>query len=233
MNARAAALAATAVTPRRPVGRSGRRILSGATTTPPAVLPPRATSDGTHRRILEGALAQFGARGYHGVSVRELAVAAGIGKSSVYAHISAKEDLLTELMLIGHEEHHDRLRDALLGSAPTPRDQLEALVRAHVEMHATYPLLARVANREFAALSPANAERVLRVRERSSDFLVNVVERGVDAGVFDVDDPWLAVAAIGAMGIRLAEWYSPDAGPSVGEVVAAYTTYALRILGAE
>ena len=39
---------------------------------------------------------------------------------------------------------------------------MKALVTAHVVMHATYPLLARVCNKELHALSPANAERVMR-----------------------------------------------------------------------
>ena len=55
------------------------------------LLPPRAQADGTLRRIQETALVLFAERGYHGVSMRELAAATGIRASSIYAHVAGKE----------------------------------------------------------------------------------------------------------------------------------------------
>ena len=201
---------------------------------PPAtdLLPPRATSDGTLRRLHEAALERFGERGYHGVSIRELAEAAGITVSSIYAHVRAKEDLLTELVLIGHEEHNELLRAALLDAPPDPREQIRALVRAHVFLHATYPLLARVANRELHALSPENAARVLAVRHASEGLFQDVIERGMAQGVFSVPDAWLGVAAIGAMGLRVAEWYAPESGYTPEQIAADYALFAVRLLTA-
>jgi AcrR family transcriptional regulator len=194
------------------------------------LLPARATADGTLRRLQEAALVGFGERGYHGVSMRELAEAAGVRVSSVYAHVTAKEDLLFELTLMGHEEHNDHLRRALVASPPDPRAQMEGLVKAHATVHATYPLLTSVANKELHALSPENARTVMSVRHDSERILVDAVERGIDGGVFHCPDPWLAVAAIGGMGIRIAEWYD-RAGPfSVEQVADSYAGFALKIL---
>jgi AcrR family transcriptional regulator len=194
------------------------------------LLPARATSDGTYRRLLEVALVRFGERGYHGVSVREIAQAAGIRASSVYSHLASKEQLLFELMLTGHEEHHDYLRTALLDSGTDPADQIVRLVSAHVVMHATFPLLGRVSNRELAALAPESLEKVLAIRTQSEQLFVEVIARGVRLRAFTVADPWLATAAIAAMGIRVAEWWRDDLDYSVEEVAATYGQYALRIL---
>lgn len=217
----------------------------------PALLPPRATADGTHRRLLEVALVEFGQRGFHGVSVREIAGAAGIRASSVYSHLESKEQLLFQLMLTGHEEHHDRLRLALLESDPSPTEQVSHLTEAHVRFHATFPLLARVSNRELAALSPPSQERVLAVRRQSEQLFVDVIERGTRLGVFDVAHPWLGLAAIGGMGIRVAEWWDQTGSPGavragraprsrgqappalqfdVDEVARAYAVFAVRLL---
>src|SRR5438309_1465784 len=97
-------------------GEGGRQPLD--TRTPKAqakgvLLPPRATADGTLRRLQEAALIGFGDRGYHGVSTRELAEATGVVVSSVYAHVNAKEDLLHELCLMGHQEHNEELHSAV------------------------------------------------------------------------------------------------------------------------
>jgi AcrR family transcriptional regulator len=194
------------------------------------VLPARATSDGTHRRLLEEALLRFARTGYHGVSVREIARAAGVQASSLYSHLESKEHLLFELMLVGHEEHYQLLREALLESGNAPEDQIARLVRAHVLMHVTYPLLARICNRELEALGPENRTRVRAVRNQSEQLFVDVIERGSRLGVFRVPDPWLATAAIGGMGIRVAEWWSTELGFSVDDVVSAYCQFALRML---
>jgi AcrR family transcriptional regulator len=195
-----------------------------------ALLPPRATANGTLRRLQEAALIGFCERGYHGLSTRDLASATGVRASSVYAHVNAKEDLLFQLVTMGHEEHNELLRKALMGSGPDPREQMEALVRAHVVMHATYPLLARVCNKELHALSPANAERVMRVRLDSEQMFLDVVKRGIETGSFHTPDPWLAVAAIAAMGLRVAEWFEPGGPRSVDEVAESYSEFALKLL---
>jgi AcrR family transcriptional regulator len=194
------------------------------------LLPPRATSYGTLRRLQEGALIGFCERGYHGLSTRDLASATGLRASSVYAHVNAKEDLLYQLVTMGHEEHNELLRKALIESGPDPKQQMEALVRAHVVMHASYPLLARVCNKELHALSPARAERVMQVRLDSEQMFLDVVKRGIETGSFHTADPWLAVAAIAAMGLRIAEWFEPGGARSVEEVAATYAEFALKLL---
>lgn len=197
-----------------------------------ALLPLRLRSNGTLRRLHEAALLRFGERGYHGVSIRELAEAAGVTVSSIYSHVSAKEDLLAELMTVGHLEHNEWMRRAVEAAPDEPVAQMHALMHAHVSVHATYPLLTRVCNKELHALSPENAQRVMDVRHDSERLFLDVVERGVAAGVFRCDDPWLAVAAIGGMGIRVAEWYDPRGPYTVETVAQSYAELTLRMLGA-
>jgi AcrR family transcriptional regulator len=197
------------------------------------LLPPRATADGTHRRLLEEALLLFGERGFHGVSVREVAEAAGIRASSMYGHLESKEQLLFELVMMGHEEHHDHLRQSLLEANAEPVDQIRRVVHGHVAMHATYPLLARVANRELQALAPESRARVMDIRNASVRIIQDVIERGIRLDVFHVDDPWLAAAAVGAMGIRVAEWWDIELGYTVERVADAYATFAVRLLTGE
>jgi AcrR family transcriptional regulator len=195
-----------------------------------ALLPPRARANGTLRRLQEAALIGFGERGYHGVSIRELADAAGVTVSSVYSHVAAKEDLLAELMVIGHAEHNEWMRRALEAAPDDPRRQMRAVVHAHVSVHATYPLLTRVCNKELHALSERNTARVMEVRHDSEHVFLDIVERGNAAGVFHCVDAWLAVAAIGGMGIRVAEWFDPHGPYQVDQVADAYADFTLKLL---
>lgn len=196
-----------------------------------SLLPERATARGTLRRMLISALVRFAERGYHAVSVREIAGGAGVRASSMYEHRASKEELLLDLVLLGHEEHRSWLLGALAAAGDDPRDRIVALVRAHVRFHATYPMLARVCNRELGSLSPESLERVLEVRRASERLFMETVAAGVRAGVFDVPNVFLAGAALGALGIRVAEWYRPDAEVGVEEIADAYALFVLRMVG--
>jgi AcrR family transcriptional regulator len=204
---------------------------SDPTSIPTGLLPSRATADGTLRRLQEAALVLFSERGFHGVSVREIAAAVGVRASSLYSHLTSKEQLLADLMLMGHEEQRDGLRRALLDAGIEPADQIRALARSHVAFHANYSLLARVSNRELAALAPASRERVLAVRNDAVQIMSDVVERGHRLGVFDAPEPWLAVAAVAAMGLRVAEWWdAQDHNFTVEQVAERYAQFAVRLL---
>lgn len=194
------------------------------------LLPPSATSDGTLRRLQEVALLCFGERGYHGVSIRDLAKAAGIQPSSIYAHVRSKEDLLFGIMMLGHCTQRDDADAAVLAAGPDPAEQLRAYVRAHVHMHATYRMLARVCNRELAALSPEHEKEVRAVRDSSVRLLQGVLVRGERVGVFAVTDDFLVAAAIGAMGLRVAEWWQPEGDYTADEVADTYAELALKLV---
>ena len=204
------------------------QIKSAETVSP--LLPDRVTADGTRRRLLEVALTQFAELGYHGVSVRDIAAGVGIKASSLYAHLQSKQQLLFELSLQGHLEHRDHLQRALLESGSDPRDQAEHLVAAHTRVHAAYPLLSRVCNRELAALAPDNRTQVEAVRNQSGQMMLDVIRRGSELGVFTIPDPWLATAAIAAIGMRVAEWWNDDLGYRIDDVAATYALFALRML---
>lgn len=196
------------------------------------LLPPRLAAEGTLGRMLVAALTRFGERGYHAVPVRDIAKGAGVRASSMYEYRGSKEELLGDLMVAGHEEHRHWLEAALESAGDDPHDQVSAIVHAHVRFHGTYPLLARVCNRELGSLSPPRLEEVLRERNAAVQIIVDAIERGVRRGVFFVPDLYLAGAAIGAMGIRVAEWYTPESGFSIEEVADSYALFALRLLGA-
>ena len=205
-----------------------RRVRSGV----PA-LPPRSAADGTRGRILLAGLGLFAEHGFHGTSIRDIAAEAAVQSASLYAHFPSKEAILAELVLAGHEEHHTRLVTALLHSGTDPRDRLAALVRAHVQAHTDYPMLAVVANNEMHALSPAAAAPAAAVRRRSEALLAEVLAIGHQHGAFDLVHLEATAAAIGSMGIRVASWYPPpQAGLSPSQLADMYASLALRMTGA-
>jgi AcrR family transcriptional regulator len=196
------------------------------------LLPPRADAEGTHRRVLEAALECFGERGFHGVTVREIAKRAGIHVSSIYGHIPSKEALLFELSLLGHDEHSDQVTRALDGAGPDLVARFTAYVRAHVHVHISYRMVARVSNKELHCLTGERRDQIQAIRDRSRKLLEDVVDEGRRTGVFDIDDTWLSTTIVLGLGHRACEWWTPELGYPTDQVEEALVEAALRMVGA-
>jgi AcrR family transcriptional regulator len=196
------------------------------------LLPPEASADGTRRRILEAALLLFASEGFHAASMRDLAVEVGLQPSALYVHFSSKEQLLAELVRVGHEVQHHHLRAALLEAGADPVAQLCALVATNARLHASYPHLAVVVNSELDSLSPELAAPGLALRKQSAALLLDVIARGVTKRRFVVANELTTAAAISAMGLRLPYWYSPATGIDLDTLVAEHVELALRMVGA-
>jgi AcrR family transcriptional regulator len=199
---------------------------------PLPTLPRAAERDGTAGRILSAGLMLFAQRGFDGTSIRDLGHALSLEPGNLYAHFRSKQHLLAELVRVGHEEHLERLQRALVGSAAGPVAQVRALVHAHVKFHAEHAMLAAVANHEMHALSAELAAPALALRQKSEALFVDVVERGVARRVFSVPHPWVTVAAIGGMGMRVAHWYRPGFELSPDGVADVHAELAVRMLAA-
>jgi AcrR family transcriptional regulator len=194
------------------------------------LLPPGVDLPPAKRRLYETAMELFGRHGFHGVSIRDIATALGQQPSAIYFHVSSKTDLLFELALIGHRAHFSRLQNALMDAGADPVDQLRAMVHTHVDGHMEYPSMARLTNREMGALPPEMLRTVLTIRTQTEQLFIDVLDRGVRMGVFAETDTFLAAKAIGAMGIRLPEWWSDDAPRTREQICTHYVTYALKLV---
>ena len=199
---------------------------STSTTT---LLPPGVELPPAKRRLYETALELFGREGYHAVSIRDIATALGQQPSAIYFHVDSKQQLLFELALIGHRAHFEAIRDALMDAGSDPTDQLRAVVTAHVSGHLTYPSMARLTNREMRALPPEELKTVLDIRWATEQIFIDVLDRGVRMGAFKTEDTFLAAKAIGAMGVRLPEWWTTDSPRTADQIVSQYVDYALKL----
>lgn len=195
-------------------------------------LPAEAARDGTAGRLLAAGLALFARRGYHATSIRDIGQELGLPAAVLYDHFASKEELLAELVRLAHVAHQRLLQRALIVSPPGAVEQLRSLVRAHVWLHAEYAMLTMVATSELHALSPARAAPSLWLREQAEALFRDVISRGVDEGLFDVVHLGFTVAAIGAMGPRVAGAYRGDRGLDAVAIAELHAELALRMLRA-
>jgi AcrR family transcriptional regulator len=193
---------------------------------------PGLVPAGTAGRILEVGLSLFARRGYDGASIRDIGKELGLKPANLYDHFPSKGHLLAELVRVGHEEHLRTLTQALVATDGGPGEQLRAIVRAHVRFHASFAMLAVVANNEMHSLSRELVAPALALRQQSEGLIIGVIERGAEQGLFDPPDVWLTAAAIGGMGMRVAHWYKPARDLSIDQLCDVYAELAARMVGA-
>ena len=204
--------------------------MTSSTVATAELLPRGLNVSDARRRLYEAAIVLFGAKGYHAVSVRDIAVHLGLKPMSLYAHVASKQQLLFEVVSIGFVTHRERITEALLEAGSPPAQQIRAIARAHVLVHLEFPHLARVINRDVAALSDEQVEAVHRVRDDTMQTFLDVIKRGQRLGVFRADDPRLAVTGIAAMGIRAPDWWDPSSDLSADAIADTYADFAVRLL---
>jgi AcrR family transcriptional regulator len=116
------------------------------------------------RNVILSAAARAIARdGYHGMSMRDLSRATGLGLASSYAHFASKEDILFALQSEAFDALIDGAERAVARASGASRG-LYAFILNHLRFFAAHPDLLRVLVQEAGAL-PARKRALIRARK--------------------------------------------------------------------
>jgi AcrR family transcriptional regulator len=152
----------------------------------------------TRDRLAVAAARMFAERGYHGTSINDLAAALGIHKSSLYAHINHKADLLADITLTGAAAFHAAL-DALPDEAPAG-ERLGLALRAHLGVVRSQLDVATVWLQEWRYLTGEPREVFLAERHRYERRIRDLFEAAVASGELrrdlDLDDATLVFLSV-------------------------------------
>jgi len=190
--------------------------------------PTPASSLPTRDRLTVAAARMFAERGYHGTSINDLAVALGLHKSSLYAHINHKADLLADIALTGAAAFHAAL-DALPAEA-TAGQRLELALRAHLAVVESQLDVATVWLQEWRYLTGEARDLFLRERHRYEERIRDLFEAAVRSGELrqdlDVDDATLVFVSVANWAYT---WLTPDT--DVGGLTSRLTSVLLGGMG--
>jgi AcrR family transcriptional regulator len=188
-----------------------------------------ATTADRRIEILKSAAAAFRHRGYHGASVDEIASALEMTKGNLYYYFRNKE----EILFACHDYSNDVLL-ALLADAQAsdagPDVKLRKLVVDFIHMILD-ELRGTALTLDLEALSPVLLKRVIAKRDRFDHGMREIIQQGIDQGIFRPGDPkMISFAILGAVN-WIPKWFDP-AGPAtsdhIGESFADYLVGGLR-----
>jgi AcrR family transcriptional regulator len=143
----------------------------------------------------------FAEQGYHGTSMEDLAVAMGVQKASLYAHVKSKEDLLHELARDGAAAFHAAL-DGIDERLPAV-EKLRLALRAHLHVVAEQLDVATVFVREWRYLEGERREEFLAERRRYEDRIRALFREGVEQSELRTD---LDVNVAALLFLSAANW---------------------------
>ncbi len=194
----------------------------------PVLVSPGFTDKHRKRRdeIVTAALRAFREKGYHAVTLDDIARRIGVRQTALYHYFPDKESILYEC----HRMALAELR-RLLGRATdrfdSPVQRLHYLISEHVHVM-TETLLGSPSAFEVSSLSPGHQQKVIAGRDEYERALRNTIQEGIDDGVFRPVDPKVAAFVILGAINWIARWYSPD-GSSDSSVLGR--EYAEHLVG--
>ncbi|ANW67101.1 TetR family transcriptional regulator [Mycobacterium sp. djl-10] len=193
----------------------------------------RPATGGGSQVVLDAAVQNFQARGYHGTSIRDIARDAGMTPASIYHHFPSKQRILQHIMEAVMKDVIAATNGALLQSGNSPTEQLDALVQAWVLFHTQHRAEALIGASEIRSLDDVGHRIVVALRDQQEQMFRVIIDRGVAEGVFATAHPHEAARAIINMGSSIAGWYRPDGDLSPEDIARRYADLALGTVGAQ
>jgi AcrR family transcriptional regulator len=161
----------------------------------------------------------FEQEGYHATSVQQIVDGAGVTKGAFYHHFESKEDVLHEIHDQFMDYQLDRLRSVVARDEPPDVLIRQVVTEVLLEPIAIYKPEITVFLQEYRFLSLGTFSTVQRKRDEFERLIVEVIERGVDEGVFrSVGPPRLLAFAVIGVGAWAHTWLDPKGAVSPREI---------------
>ncbi len=181
----------------------------------------------TRDDILDAAAQVFRQKGFHGASMSAIAEAVNLQKASLYHHVSSKQEILLALL----DRALGMLTDHISGIAAQsiPADQkLRQMIRAYLSALAENGDLTAVLLFEHRSLDKKSHARHVPQRDKFEELWRDVLNEGIQSGVFELTDSGLAARALmGVMNWTLT-WYSPQGSKNIEQIADEYSDFVLK-----
>jgi len=185
----------------------------------------------TIQMILEAAADTFGANGYHGTSMEDVARATGCATATLYGYFKSKEELFTRLLTTRMNEYLQGVREAVDGTAGF-WDGVDAFLDhfvAHAKQHEQFnKVLILVMRAPTDGLHP-DPEDADAFNEAYLTIVSSIVQRGIDAGLVRTTNPM--ALAVNITGMLHANWFASLLFPEACDLAEAAASIRALLLG--
>jgi AcrR family transcriptional regulator len=181
----------------------------------------------TRDDILDAATQIFSQKGFHAASMQDIAEAVKLQKASLYYHVNSKQEILTMILDRALDILIERI-EAVIALPLSPEEKLREAIHSYLQAMVEHRDLAAVLLLEHRSLDAEAAARHIPRRDRFERLWRDLIQEGLDAGVFFYSDA--AIAARGVLGVMnwTITWYKPEGALSVEEISTDFADLFLR-----
>ncbi len=181
----------------------------------------------TRDQILDAAAQVFRKKGFHGASMSDIARAVNLQKASLYHHVSSKQEILLALLDRALDMLTEQISAVACQDLPV-EEKLRRMIRTYLTALTENMDLSAVLLMEHRSLDKKLHLRHVPHRDQFENLWREVIQEGVQVGVFHCDDPGLTVRAL--MGILnwTITWYRSDGPKSIQKIADEYTNLLYR-----
>jgi AcrR family transcriptional regulator len=160
------------------------------------------------KQILDAALAVFAERGLAAARLDDIAKLAGVSKGTIYLYFANKEELFRGVVR-GTVISFIEQGEAFFEAEPDPERALNRWMEGHWEWlrSATFPAMHRLFSSELRDFPDLHAFYATEVVGRAQRLVCDILERGMDTGVFRRMDPLVASRMLSALMVTHGTWY--------------------------
>ena len=136
---------------------------------------------GKWEAIIEAGVKVFSEKGYHNARMEEIALAAGIGKGTIYEYFDSKLQLLQQVMNNGMEKYYNTLGTPELNNISF-RERLYLIMEGHIRFCINNKQLTRIVFWDTEIfdeeLKDWSYSHRIEKEDRMSDLITEAMERG-------------------------------------------------------
>ncbi|MBW2101747.1 MAG: TetR family transcriptional regulator [Deltaproteobacteria bacterium] len=159
--------------------------------------------------VIDAAVKVFHQKGYRAATLDDVASELGLTKPALYHYVSSKEDLLSQIYLRALESFFQTIYE-IREMDLSPLDKLRCFVRRHLEQIVVKNLaMFSVFFSEENELPRKDFLKIRTEKRKFSRVVEDIIQEGIDLGIFRAVDPRLQANAIIGMCNWLYRWYRP------------------------
>jgi TetR/AcrR family transcriptional regulator len=175
------------------------------------------------RAVIAEAARAFGHRGFHNVSLDEVAIALNVSKPTLYNYVKSKHELLYECYNLALDFGDEVMRDVVARDG-SGLDKLSIFITRYIRM-LTEQLGTAAVFYEFYSMRPSDREKIQRRRRGFDKIFRNLVSEGIADGSIAPCDPKLAVFWFMGAISGIPRWFNPEGELSGEEIANAFVTF--------
>jgi len=178
------------------------------------------------KQILASSQSVLKEKGYAATSVRDIAKALEMEPASLYSHFKSKEDILkitcfemADKFELAVKEVNDIYFNA--------EEKLRMAIKLHVEILTQNLDSALIFIRDWRNLTGQSLEQFIAKRNVYETGIREIVQTGIDEGVFKETDKKFAALTILSSVNWIVEWYQPDGNLNAEQIADKLSNFIL------